>query len=226
MPALPPVTNCIRADIHHSVGNDVTALVRQHYRYSGGPPNASDLNTAAGTFRSSWNTNLKAFAGSYVSLTGVVLTDINSSTGAQGIDTTAVVGTRAGSELSNATSVLVNYGISRRYRGGKPRQYYPYFTASDMSAGGVWNSTNAAALQTALEAWLTAIEAISLGTLSGLVLVNVSYYSGFTVVTSPTTGRARNVPKLRSGGPVVDVINNINVNLKPGTQRRRNLHSS
>jgi hypothetical protein len=51
--------------------------------------------------------------------------------------------------------------------------------------------------------------------------VNVSYYNGFTVVTNPTTGRARNVPTLR-GTPVVDTVTGIVARVQVGSQRRRN----
>lgn len=55
--------------------------------------------------------------------------------------------------------------------------------------------------------------------------VNVSYYEGFEVVTDPVTGRSRNVPQLRPGGPVVDKITGFSINPKLGSQRLRNLHS-
>jgi hypothetical protein len=54
-------------------------------------------------------------------------------------------------------------------------------------------------------------------------LVSVSYYEGFTSVTNPITGRTKDVSKLRTGGPVVDVVSAIIVANGPKSQRRRNL---
>ena len=55
--------------------------------------------------------------------------------------------------------------------------------------------------------------------------VNVSYYEGFEVVTDLRTGRSRDVPQLRPGGPAVDKITGFSINPKLGSQRRRNLHA-
>jgi hypothetical protein len=50
--------------------------------------------------------------------------------------------------------------------------------------------------------------------------VNVSYYSDFDVVISPTTGRARNVPRPR-GTPLVSPITTRAARARIGSQRRR-----
>jgi hypothetical protein len=55
------------------------------------------------------------------------------------------------------------------------------------------------------------------GTLSH---VSLSYFSGFTVITSPTTGRARNVPTVRSS-PLIDPVVTLKTQTSIGTQRRR-----
>jgi hypothetical protein len=52
--------------------------------------------------------------------------------------------------------------------------------------------------------------------------VSVSYYEGFTPFTFPS-GRVKNLPKLRVGGPVVDPIVSYNTNPRVASQRRRNL---
>jgi hypothetical protein len=71
-----------------------------------------------------------------------------------------------------------------------------------------------------MNAFFAALEAAVWSGASSLAQVNVSYYKGFTVVTSPTTGRARNVPTLRSA-PVVDAVTAQAVRTSIGTQRRR-----
>ncbi|MGH9123011.1 MAG: hypothetical protein ACRDYC_13890, partial [Acidimicrobiales bacterium] len=60
-------------------------------------------------------------------------------------------------------------------------------------------------------------------------LSSISYYKGFTSVLNPVTGRTRDVPKVRAGAdlPVpIDTVTALIVNPKPGSQRRRQLHSA
>jgi len=55
----------------------------------------------------------------------LVLTDLSSSTGAQGIDTVNQAGTGTGGSATGNACVLVTYPSSIRYRGGHPRTYLP-----------------------------------------------------------------------------------------------------
>lgn len=221
MPALPPVPNTLRCDFQFAVGADLTALVRWHLRYSGGPPSSSDLNSIAGGITGFYNTNIKPLVGAQVTLEQVTLVDIASSTGAQGSSVVSIVGTLVGTPLSGGTAVLVNHLINRRYRGGKPRAYWPGGTSSSLSTASKWTTSFVNSWNSGLASFLTSVLGLTSGSTTLTALVNVSYYQGFTNVTNPITGRVRAVPKLRAGGPVVDVVTLQQTNFIPGTQRRR-----
>lgn len=219
MPALPPVANCLKYDVHFSAGLDTRAMSRLHFTYTGSAPSGADCVSLAGSARAAWNTNIKSLCSVNNELIFVTVTDIASNTGAAGTDTTAVPGTRAGSNLQGATAALFNHTISRRYRGGKPRTYLPLGVAGDTVGAGAWQSAFQTAANTGIAAFIAAIKASSSGSTVISNFVSVSYYSGFTNKTGPTgRSKARSTPRAT---PLVDVINGSVLNPIPGTQRRR-----
>jgi hypothetical protein len=114
----------------------------------------------------------------------------------------------------------VEFTIDRRYRGGKPRNFYPYGTASDLQTEQTWTDTALTGFLAQSEDLYSATAGVSAGGTTLTSRVSVSYYSGFTVVTSPTTGRARNVPTKRST-PLTYAVVNTAVSPYIGSQRRR-----
>src|SRR5581483_1350868 len=193
MPPLPAVTNVIKASLEWSISSDVNARTGLFFEYSGSPPNnaacsafASDIYAAFAANNGDWDVD--------TSLIGCEVIDLSSVSGGVGIHSGSVPGSLS-SPISGSSSVLANYLIARRYRGGRPRSYFPFGDASVVGNRQTWEATI-------------------------ITHVNVSYYDGFTVVTSPTTGRARNVPRLRTT-PLVDTIVGFNVSTRIANQRRR-----
>lgn len=209
MPPLPPAGPVVRVDLNIEPGGDANALCRLHFSYTGGPPSTSDLNSLATTIRGAFNTNLKAFFDTSTALEHVQVVDLSSSTGAGGIDTTAVTGTRAGSLLPGGSAVLINHRIARRYRGGKPRTYLPAFTASDVTNRQGWLSASVTALQTGWNNFIAAINGVTVGSTVISGFVNVSYYSAKALRTTPH----------------IDAITASVVSFNPASQRRRNRSS-
>lgn len=220
MPPLPNVPNVVKSQLLWSDSADNDVRTTLFFRYSGGSPTGTDCNALAADIYSA----IAAMVGQWTAstqLTGVEVTDLSSPSGGQGLHAQSTAGTRAGSDLAGGTCVVVGYVIGRRYRGGKPRSYLPFFSASDLTTRQQWTAGDLTALDSALATAFAAIIGSSSGSTTLTDHVNVSYYDGFTVVTSPTTGRARNVPKLRTT-PVVDVITSFGARSQPGSQRRRN----
>jgi hypothetical protein len=135
------------------------------------------------------------------------------------------LGTESGAPLSAATAVLQNLNISRRYRGGKPRTYWPLFNSTDLSNPGEWGAANLTAFNTAMTAHRADILAATEGSTIMLNQVNVSYVDGYTWVSYGTPLKWRREATYRAT-PLIDVINGWAANLKPASQRRRNLHGS
>lgn len=220
MPALPLVPNVLRTDLYWSDQADANVSTVSYWRYSGSPPNASD----AANLATAWCNAVIACNGLWshnVVLTGAKATDLSSSSGGVGTVTVAEIGGLESADLAGGTALVSGYLINRRYRGGKPRNYWPWGTTASLGSRQAWSSDFISACASDLA---TAISTF-IGTTEGATTIaahaNVSYYSGFTVVTSPTTGRSRNVPKLRTS-PVVDDIVGRTILGRPGSQRRRN----
>lgn len=220
MPALPNIPLVLRAQLHWQDNADTHVTSTLFFRYSGTAPNgtacnalAHDIDDAFAPVATQWSNE--------TSLIGCVVTDLSTNMGGEGSDTTSVPGTDSGTQLAGGTCLIANYQIGRRYRGGKPRNYFPWGTSSDLNGRQLWTTSFASACQSALSDAIAAITGESSGGTTITAHCNVSYYQGSRVVTSPTTGRARNVPILRTT-PQVDDITGITINPAPGSQRRRN----
>jgi len=219
MAPLPVVANVIKTEFRIADDASIDAGSRFFLKYSGGPPNSTDLNTLASDVASEWGSNLATYTYQNEHLISVVCTDLSSTTGAQGTWTGSNAGTAGGNQLPAGVCAVVNHEIARRYRGGRPRTYLRIGVDGDMSGTNQWSQAAIGNFLAAWEAWIAAILAVS-----GLSItldddVNISYYEGFTVFTTPS-GRARNIPTLRTT-PVVDLITSSTVAAKLGSQRRR-----
>jgi hypothetical protein len=128
--------------------------------------------------------------------------------------------------LTGAAAALVNGTIARRYRGGKPRTYWPWFTSTDLDTQQQWNTSAVTLFNTQWGDFMTACLAISESGCTISESVNVSFYQGFVSAENPITHRWRNLPTYRTGEIPVDPILSWTLNLKPGSQRRRNLHKT
>lgn len=219
MPPLPDVPAVVRVDFQWQDAADVNVTTRSFWAYSGGPPTATDCTALA--------TDMHALVSAHNSLwdtetflSGVRVTDLSSATGGVGEHASSVVGTRVFA-FGAAMCALVNFVITRRYRGGKPRWYLPWGGGGDLNSRQSWN----ASFVTAVDSAVSAIRTGFIGSTSGSTAIanqcSVSYYSGFTSVENPITHRWRNVPTLRSS-PIVSVIESFSTSGIVSSQRRRN----
>lgn len=222
MPPLPSVPDVLRINVDWTLGLDLNAQVRLHASYTGTAPNDAACTTIASDLLTQANTDWLPLQSTAVSLDSFTVTDLSSPTGGTGVFTFSNPGTRSGSQLPADAAVLWNLHIARRYRGGKPRGYFPFGVGGDLTNPQEWSSAAVTAFETGLQNWLTYLSSLTVSGTSITGLVNVSYYHLFTVVTNPTTGRARNVPTLRSS-PLVDPVTANGVNAHVASQRRRTL---
>lgn len=219
MPALPPVPNVLRVDVEWLVGGDSTITTKLYFRYSGGPPTSTDCQNFASTIWSNMSSIRDLWPPSHT-LEGVKVTDLSSASGGVGIHAETAVGSRTGISGSGGLALLTNYVINRRYRGGKPRSYWPFGTATDLSTPQAWDGTMMSDVATSLSSFFASTIGEVQGTTTITDHVNVSYYEGFHVITTPS-GRMKNVSNVRSV-PVVDTVVTWAASVRPASQRRRN----
>lgn len=137
MSALPPVPGVCKAIIGWTVGDKAAANVL-HYQYT---PSTS----APAAYVSSLASGLAAAVQSQsalwsdeVTFVGVTVTDLSSDTGFVDEEGTATVGIRTGLAIPGNVAVLASYEVARRYRGGHPRTYWPWFTIADLLTPQTW----------------------------------------------------------------------------------------
>jgi len=222
MPALPAAPGVVRVNLQLKVGDDNSALNRFYIHYSGTAPTAAQLSTFSGAVGTAWAGNLAAIHAQDKTLTAVQCEDLSSSTGAVGFDSTSHVGTHGASGITGATCGQINFLIARRYRGGKPKIFLPVGNTGDTAGMQKWTGAFITSMFNDWTAFMTAVLAAGWAAAGTLEHVNVSYFSGFTVVTNPITHRARNVPTVR-GAPVVDAVIAYGIEDTMATQRRRML---
>jgi hypothetical protein len=217
---LPAVANALKVQHLWTTSLGRSLYTGLFFRYSGGPPNTTDataLAVDAHTAMSVANTQWSAD----VDLAETIVTDLSSTSGALGLHASSVAGGKTPGGLDNGTAVVADYAIARRYRGGKPRSYFPWGVGSDLTSRTAWDPAFVSACQSALGTYFGSVVGSTSGSTTITDHISISYYEGFTVVTSPTTGRARNKPTRRTT-PVVDAVLGLTVSGRPGSQRRRN----
>lgn len=227
VPTPPTVTKTLRVRLIYAQPAGNPAGSRFYVSYSGSNPDAAACATFATGVRGAWTTHLAPMLSGNAELTAIDVQDLDISAGAAGTDPTAVAGTRSGSNLPQQVAAILEFGIARRYRGGKPKMYTPYGVESDTSSGVIdWTTTFQGQLVSAWNAFMTEVLALGIGGDSLVAQVNVGYYSGFTVVTNPITGRTRDVPKYKSGPITPDQVTSVGMRTLFGSQRRRRTSST
>ena len=222
MPALPDVPNTLKIAFRYSTTGLLEAGNRIYYTYSGGPPTVGNLNTMATDISTAWGTNMAGMMSSDYHLIGITITDLTSSTAAEGSWSGSIVGANSGHPPGIDAAMLQNFTIARRYRGGKPRTYWPWGVAGNVNSDDVtWTS---AILTTAQGAWNGFNTALLGLTGVGCTLtahVNVSYYKGFASVQNPVTKRWANIPTPVTGPITPDTITGNSFRAEISVQRRR-----
>lgn len=220
MPPLPPAPSVLRVALSGTQAVGDVWLTRFFLQYTGTAPTPTQLGTFDNAVSTAFSSDLKGHMDIDKTLTQIETIDLSSSTGAVAILPVSVVGTRSGAVNPPQICTVVSYKIARRYRGGHPRGYWPLGGNADLATANEWNTSYTAAVDTDMGTFFNALFASGWTGAGTISHVNVSYFSGFTVVTDPITHRARNVPTLR-GTPLIDAVTTVQTRLLIGTQRRR-----
>lgn len=227
MPPLPSYPNVLRVTTDFSLSNDMDVSTRLHFLWSGTAPDNAVCTTIASDIQALAVTNLLPLMSAAVDLLGIKVVDLTSDTAGAGEFATTHAGTRgAGPYLPAETCALWNQQISRRYRGGKPRSYWPFGLSTDLASPQAWGSGAITDFEVGLNAYFGGIEGITeSGTIVG-ALCSVSYYSGFNTTGPDLEGRYHYPPKVRSVAITPDLVTLVAINPKPASQRRRQQHSA
>lgn len=219
-----PDTPCVRVRLIYNEGALGESGNRLYFSYSGSAPTGANCTTLAGDIANAWDSHLVSLCGANIELNEVDVLDIATNTGLSGQWTGTFTGTRSGTDLPVQCATNIEFGIARRYRGGKPRIYFPPGIEGDLTNQATWNPTYIGDVNTQFAAFITAVEALSVGAMGTLQHVNLSYYSGFTNHMN-TSGRERAVPTYRATA-LHDVITGYFCKAVVASQRRRRTSST
>jgi hypothetical protein len=210
VPALPPVPGVIKFELLWTQAGIPAANIL-HAAYTGGPPAAADVAAFCLDLDDAfWVTPFRADYPASTVYVGSRGTDLSSSTGATAEHSVGSAGTATDSGISAQACLMVNYSITRRYRGGHPRTYFPPPAWGGLTSPSDWDSgvvsDCAGAVADIQSVFSTATHGST--TLSGMVCV--SYV-------------AAKVPRV---DPLVEPITGYSVGAIVRTQRRRLTASS
>lgn len=217
---LPPAGNVVRLRHLFNFGNPQPVGFRIFMAYTGGPPTNANLVTLASQADVKFNASLASLMATGIQLVTIIADDLSVASGATGTWTGSSAGTRTGTIPTDSTAALVELGIARRYRGGKPKVFTPFGVAADLSNPNAWSSAFQSALVTGWNSYITGLAAITGIGITLTTQQNVSYFKGSQANPNPSKWAKKNVPLLR-GTPVLDPIVSVGVRLTPGVQRRR-----
>lgn len=222
MPPLPAAGPAIRVSHKWTMQEDTDVQSRIYLSYAGTAPTNANMATFANALATAYGTDLKPLATGTAILVEISCEDLSSLSGAVGVWTGSVAGTRSGGGLPANVATLLNFQIARRYRGGKPRVYLPFGTDTDLNDQQTWSPSFVSAVNSGWSSYITAASAAPWSGASAIAQANVSYYSGHTAYQNPITLRWYNLNTPRAAGDVViDPIIGHTCNSKYGTQRRR-----
>jgi hypothetical protein len=215
------VANIIKSGWNFGLpAGEAIARVGLHFAFTGGPPTTAELIDIANDFMTAYDTHGKSLTASEVVLDSVDLTDLTSPTSAVGESThSTIAGTRGDSDNPSPLCATTIYGVSRRFRGGHPKSYWPFGVSGDLGSYNRWSSGFITAVDAGVQALITECLTSTHGGVAITDWVCVSYYEGFDNFTEPS-GRARVIPRLRAT-PVVDSMFYKYLMPEYGVQRRR-----
>lgn len=214
-----PASPCVRARLIYTQADGYEGGSRFYLSYSGAAPTGANCITLATDIATAWNTRLAGIANTDWSLTEVDVLDIASDSGLSGQWTGTYTGSTGGAPLPSQCSVDFEYNIARRYRGGKPRMYFPPSGSDNQATAATWSSSVVSSWNASMADFFSDIAALSIGAMGTLAHVNLSYYQGFTNIMN-SSGRERAVPTYRDVAKV-DVISGYSMKTRIGSQRRR-----
>lgn len=220
MASLPVVPGVIQVGVGWTVGEDTVA--ETVLKFSGaGTPTSADLAAAATSMSAGIvESGIETVFGPHVSQTFVKVSSLATMDSSVGEAVGLLVGTRTGGPLSSGTCALINLAIEGRYRGGKPRSYMPWGTATDLTAGNLWNTGAIGDFQTAYGTMINAIIS-NPGPISGIVHCAVNRISGYTLGPAQPGGFRKKIGAPRIPPKVQPILSNI-PSQHVGSQRRRN----
>lgn len=214
-----PDTSCVRVRIDYQHDTGLKGGNRFYLSYSGTAPTGANCVTLATDIAGFWNTSIMSAINPDWTNVEIDVLDITTPLGLSGSWTGSNAGTESGTPMPAQTAMNIEFGIARRYRGGKPRFYLPPSSQTNAASDVAWDQTFINQVATNVGTVMSNIEALTIGGMGTLQHINLSFYDGFTNVEN-TSGRMRAAPKYRVTA-LSDKVTGYFGKTEIGSQRRR-----
>lgn len=219
MPPLPDVPGVVRVDIKYTNDTDLDILTRLHFAFTGGPLTNAQANTWAENIVSS-AAALDGFMEASTEITLVTVTDLSTSSAGVGSYPADITGSLSGGQIPLATAFLVNYQISRRYRGGRPRTYLPAGDTTSLLNTREWTSGFVSSVTAIWNTFLADCLSDAPAGITDVYHCNVTYYGPPNYTKGVLPERVKTY-STKLAVPIVDRINTATYSNIPSSQRRR-----
>ena len=213
MPPLPVVPGVVKLIIS-TTRSDSPCECILHMAYTGSAPDAATLETwLTSDVVSPWETLVIAEGSTDLTTVGLEAQDLSSDMGASAFVANTAQGTRTGDFAPSSAAVVISGQIDRRYRGGHPRNYWPFGTAGTYLSGSskLWDTGFQSDVQSKWDTFVAGIQGTTTGGTTFTTLCSVSYYDRNLNPVAP----------YRRTTPVVDTIVAWTVKQRICSQRRR-----
>ena len=217
----PPVVQAVRCRLVYTQADNFLSGSRFYLSYSGSAPSPANCITLAGTINTAWASHIAPQVMPNYSLTEVDVLDLASTSGSSGNNTTVQAGTRTGTAVPSQCCCNVEFNIARRYRGGKPRMYFPPADTTAQANQGNWSTGLITQENAAVLAFFTALNGTGPGSMGTLQHVNISFYDGVYTTTPPWRGPGYKYPPKYRTTPLVDTVEGYATKARIGSQKRR-----
>jgi hypothetical protein len=141
-----------------------------------GGPLVADLLNVSTSILGYYQTDMLPLLGSSVEATAIESTWLTAGPAVTYANyANAVAGGRSASVGNAATCVVVDWAVSRYYRGGHPRSYLPGPALTDTTDGAVFNSVISSSLAAGATAFIGHVNALAHGNISAVALGTYSF---------------------------------------------------
>jgi hypothetical protein len=181
VPPLPAIEGVIKLEIAGNLSGITDFANIFHLGVGDGPYTGADLVATWGGIDSALEELYTGNGGTAMTVTSALMTDLSSDTGSSYAVALDWVGGREGISPPASACVMGKYQITRRYRGGHPRTYFPFGSVDLFQNPQSWDTAFVANVAANLQSFLEACLAFSTSAQLGCV----SYYSGGVLRETP-----------------------------------------
>lgn len=184
MPALPFVPYMLKLEVTGTLGSGEFTNIF-HVGGSTAEWTVSDIDAATSHLGSTLGYIYTNDGGTDLTVTELVATDLTSDTSPRVVSTPGWTGSRSGISAPASSCVLVSWGVSRRWRGGHPRTYFPLGDAALMLDSTTWDTSFLEQVSSDVGSFIEAIYGCPLPAGSSPFPAAISYYTGGELRTTP-----------------------------------------